>query len=170
MADRSTSLVVNAGGGDQSFAADAATGQLYGTVDVTGSTVSFALDWDDHRVRAELPVVLDVPAVQVTLTGDSMAPGDLAASWTPMAEGTVTTTIPINHHAGGPTFVACMAPGSAGAFTATAAMVDPLAVVTGLEFQTVSAGSVAAAVLPSGGCVEFEVVTAIFPDMVFEGE
>lgn len=60
----------------------------------------------------------------------------LDATWTPGDDaGPLTTTVSIHHHAGGPTFTPCVAPASAGAFHADAALVDPLARVTGLEFQ-----------------------------------
>ena len=72
----------------------------------------------------------------------------------------VRTTIPINHHAGGPTFTECAAPDGSGAFHADAAMINPLAVKTGLEFQGVEHVFVAAAVTPQG-CVEFRFGTKI---------
>ena len=90
----------------------------------------------------------------LTLEGDSMAPGALDLSWTPQADGAlVTTLISINHHAAGPTLTACAAATAAGNLRADAEMIDPLAVVTGLEFQGANHVNVAAA-WTEEGCVE----------------
>ncbi len=72
----------------------------------------------------------------VTIDSDFFSPGPLDATWdVPSEPGWVLSRIPINHHVGGPTFTDCEVPAGDGAFSATEAMIDPLAVITGLEFQ-----------------------------------
>ncbi len=63
------------------------------------------------------------------------------------------THIPINHHAGGPTFTECWVEASVHTLQVPGAMLVPLAVETGLEFQGVEHVQVAAAETPAG-CVE----------------
>ncbi len=97
----------------------------------------------------------------VVVEGDYDAPGALTATWTDGgADAFVRTRIPINHHVGGPTFTRCTAPEAEGTFTADAPMVDPLAVVTGLEFQGLHYEH-AVAVDVAGGCVQFTMGTQI---------
>ena len=89
-----------------------------------------------------------------TLEGGYDAPTSLDVAWSTSAVGTdVFTHIPINHHAGGPTFTECTVPASSGGFTVGEAMLAPLAVSTGLEFQGLEHVRFAAAETPAG-CVE----------------
>jgi hypothetical protein len=69
--------------------------------------------------------------------------------------------IPINHHIGGPTFTRCIALESEEGFTASAEMIDPLSVVTGLEFQGLSHEH-AVAVQVDGGCVQLTSGTRVY--------
>ena len=143
-------------GATVSFDADPTGGYLYG--DAAGpDTSAYALTATFAGQSITLPELrLADPtlAVVVRTEGGYDAPGALDATWTPPTDGgLLTTTIPINHHAGGPTFTRCEAPASAGAFHADAAMVDPLALITGLEFQGVDHVNVAAA-QTALGCVD----------------
>lgn len=146
---------VTVDGQTQTFQGDAEQGMVFG--DAGPAEGSFALTVRFGGQSVEVPAqALPVAELQLSITieGDSMAPGALDASWTPAAAGSVVrTTIPINHHAAGPTFTSCAADASAGAFHADAEMIDPLAVVTGLEFQGVDHGVVVAA-QTEVGCVE----------------
>lgn len=154
-------LTLRAGSDEQSFATDPTLGGLYGTLTLGSADATFeaSLAWGD--VTVELPATAyaakPLGNVMVLLEGDYSAPGALDATWDPPAEGGfVLTTIPMNHHAAAPTFTFCAAPASAGAIHADAEMVDPLAVITGLEFQGLDYVEVAAAETPAG-CVEFRV-------------
>ena len=156
---KDATLVVRTGADERQYLADAQLGNIYSTVDIGDAASSYAmtLSWGDTEVLLDaMPVAAgDLANVAVTTEGDYAAPGALDASWDPSNQGAfVRSRIPINHHAGGPTFTECAAPESAGAFHADADMVNPLAVVTGLEFQGIEHVYVAAATTPQG-CVEF---------------
>jgi hypothetical protein len=140
----------------QTVQADAVTGQLYGQVTIgDGSAYSLRLGWGDVEITVpELTMPVAPFDGEVTMEGDYDAPGALAATWTPRSDGAfVGTKININHHAAGPTFTVCQAPGDAGGFAATATMINPLAVSTGLEFQGIDVHQIASAWV-RGGCVE----------------
>lgn len=104
---------------------------------------------------------------RVTSEGDYDTPGDLTVSWTGSTEGWVRTEIPINHHANSPTFTTCQASAEQGGFEVPGAMVNPLAVSTGLEFQGLHHGSFAA-VETEAGCVQISVVNQVYSDVQFE--
>jgi hypothetical protein len=90
----------------------------------------------------------------MVVSGESNEPTALDLTWTPPADaGRVFTHIPINHHAAGPTYTEREVDASAGALHVDGAMLAPLAVVTGLEFQGVEHRRYAAANTPAG-CVE----------------
>ncbi|MCP4809667.1 MAG: hypothetical protein GY913_28365 [Proteobacteria bacterium] len=115
---------------------------------------------------AEMPAVTTPSGdirPSVSTAGDYSAPGELTATWTDAGEGaSVTTWIDINHHAyGEPTFTRCVANESAGEFTADAEMIDPLAIITGLEFQGVVHERLFAADTDDG-CVQFRVLRRIY--------
>jgi hypothetical protein len=153
------SLQVTAGTATREYLADAQLGGIYSMLDIGNAAASFGmvLSWGETEVRlAPMPVAsAELDEIAVTTEGDSAQPGALDATWKPSAQAAfVRSRIPINHHAGGPTFTECAAPESAGAFHADAEMIDPLAVITGLEFQGVEHVFVAAADTPQG-CVEF---------------
>jgi hypothetical protein len=152
-------LTVSTGADDRQYAADAQLGGIYSTLDIGDATSSYAmtLGWGDILIELEaMPVAAgNVMNAAVTIEGTYDAPGALDATWDESATGAfIRSRIPINHHAGGPTFTECAAPESAGAFHADAGMIDPLAVVTGLEFQGIEHVFVAAVSTPQG-CVEF---------------
>lgn len=107
-------------------------------------------------VRIDVPF-MDVPPalsnLSGTLDGTYDAPRAVDVRWDPVAGAQVYTRIPINHHVGSATNTECVVPGTAGQFHVDGAMLVPLAVVTGLEFQGVEHVRFAAAELPTG-CVE----------------
>jgi len=163
-------LRVSTGASQREYLADATLGGIYSTVDIGNAASSYAmtLSWGDVEVELDaMPVAgANLTDAAIDIEGDSAAPGALDATWKPSASGAfVRSRIPINHHAAGPTFTECAAPESAGAFHADAAMVNPLAVKTGLEFQGLRHEFVAAANTPAG-CVEFRFgeQTLIFPN------
>ena len=101
-------------------------------------------------------------APSVATEGDYDQPGALSASWTDRGEGAlVSTWIDINHHVFEETFTTCTAPESAGSFTADAAMIDPLAVSTGLEFQGLTHER-RAELETADGCVQVVVLTDLY--------
>ena len=152
-------LVLTADGAKREYAANATLGGIYSMLDLGSAASSYAmtLSWGANVVNlAAMPVANGMLGNAAVMTeGDYSNPGALDATWKPSAQGAfVRSRIPINHHAGGPTFTECAAPESAGAFHADAAMINPLAVQTGLEFQGLEHVFVAAATTPAG-CIEF---------------
>lgn len=167
---KDATLLVSTGGDEREYLADPQLGGIYSQLDIGDAEASFAmsLSWGegDGAVEIELPAMPvasgEVQDIAVTIEGDSSAPGALDATWQASNSGAfVRSRIPINHHAAGPTFTECVAPESAGSFHADADMIDPLAVVTGLEFQGVEHLYVAAAATPRG-CVEFRFGPQLF--------
>lgn len=156
---KDATLRVSTGTSQREYKADATLGGIYSALDIGNAASSYAmtLSWGDMEVQLDaMPVAgANLTNAAVDIEGDSEAPGALDATWKASPSGAfVRSRIPINHHAGGPTFTECAAPESAGAFHADAAMVNPLAVRTGLEFQGLRRELVAAANTPLG-CVEF---------------
>lgn len=167
---KQATLQVSTGANEREYTADPTLGGIYSMIDIGDADSSYAmtLSWGDVEVQlAAMPVAsAELMNAVVDIEGESSAPGALDATWTPSQQGAfVRTRIPINHHAAGPTFTTCAAPESAGSFHADAAMINPLAVITGLEFQGLRREFVAAANTPQG-CVEFRFgeQLLIFPD------
>ena len=157
---KNASLQVSTGSEQRQYSADPKLGGISSMLDIGDASSSYAmtLSWDDTQITLDaMPVasgMLDDLAVDTESTVSNL-PGALEATWLPTGDGTfVRTRIPINHHAGGPTFTECVAPTSAGTFHADADMINPLAVQTGLEFQGIDHVFIAAARTPQG-CVEF---------------
>jgi hypothetical protein len=150
-------LDVTIDGDTVSLAADPITGALFGDVDGEADVV-LRLRFGD--VDLELPALAYAPAPEgltVVGEGDATTPVSVDASWTPRDDGSrVRTVIPINHHAGGPTFTACDVPTNTGNLHADAGMLVPLATITGLEFQGLDVSQTAAAHIDAG-CVEFRI-------------
>lgn len=152
-------LLVSTGASQRNYTANPTLGGIYSKLDIgdAASAYTMKLSWGEVEVQLDaMPVASpDLANVAVTTEGHDATPGALDATWKPSQQGAfVRSRIPINHHAGGPTFTECAAPKSAGGFHADAAMIDPLAVVTGLEFQGLEHEFVAAA-KTAEGCVEF---------------
>ncbi|MFM2248262.1 MAG: hypothetical protein RL071_4337 [Pseudomonadota bacterium] len=153
------------GDGSLQVEADPTTGQLAGSLPSGVGAAQLVLRWGEVTVRGPAMNVPDglLADPTVRFAGDGMAPGAMTARWTARGDGTrVGTHIAINHHAAGPTYTSCLVDESTGGFDATAEMIDPLAVVTGLEFQGLDHLQVAAAEV-EGGCVELRVWVRIFP-------
>ncbi|MBI5543891.1 MAG: hypothetical protein HY901_08400 [Deltaproteobacteria bacterium] len=108
-------------------------------------------------LRVESPpmsVPGELGALTATLTGSHDAPEAMDLTWVPPADAAeVLSLTRINHHVGAPTFTECVVPASAGALHIDGAMLAPLAVATGLEFQALQHVRFAAVEVP-GGCVE----------------
>jgi len=148
-------LALSASGQQQHFAADQVTGNFYGAITLAGDRFALHLTWADQVVTlAETAVPPELADLTGSLTGDYMSPTAVDVAWTPPVDGaSVYTLVPINHHAGGLTFTECLVDASAGALHIDGAMLQPLAVATGLEFQGVQHSRIAAAVTATG-CVE----------------
>lgn len=160
-------LEVSVGTEKRRYWADPMLGGIHSTVDIGDEYSRFAmtLSWNETQiVLAAMPAAsgqLDDLAIQTESLELDM-PGALDASWDPPGdEAFVRSRIPINHRAGGPTFTECRVPSNMGAFHADSGMIDPLAVPTGLEFQTVDHVFIAAARTPQG-CVEFRFGTQVY--------
>ncbi len=156
---KAASLKITAGAEEQTIAADATIGGFNGEVTVGDASSDFAMQLTWGELTVDLaPLGYQAGPLQdaaITLEGDHSAPGALEATWTSSAAGGhVFTLININHHAAAGTFTTCAAPESAESFQADADMIDPLAVITGLEFQGIQYVNVAAAET-SKGCIEF---------------
>jgi len=142
-------LTLSAGEEQQVFAS-------WGSITLPGRTFAVALTWDGGTVTLG-PTAVPAPLENATLTlSDSRdEPMALDVTWTPPADGggTVFTRIPINHHAASSTFTDCAVPASTGSLHVGHAMLAPLAVETGLEFQGIEHARFAAAETPVG-CVQ----------------
>jgi hypothetical protein len=163
---KTASLRISVGAEEQIVDADPTIGGFYAPLEIGDESSEFAM----HLTWGELEVDLAPFAYQgatladaaVTIEGDQSAPGALDATWTTSAAGGhVMSRIPINHHAGGGTFTNCAAPLAAEAFHADAEMIDPLAVITGLEFQGLEYVNIAAAET-TVGCIDFRLGEQLF--------
>ena len=156
---KDATLVVDVDGTSQTLMVDATLGGLYGDLTVGSAADAFemTLTWGDTEVTLAPMNYQGLSLDALTLMTETMefdTPGAVDVTWVPATNGHVISQIPINHHAAGPTFTFCATEASSGAFHADAEMIDPLAVITGLEFQGVDYAYIAAAELPQG-CVEF---------------
>jgi hypothetical protein len=160
-------LTLTVDGVEQSYSADA-QGLIYGNLEGSPSEISATLSWSGGSVSMPatgLPG--DTLGATVSGSGDYDAPGKLEVRWTDPGEGAwVRTRIPINHHASGPTFTECRAEDHEEAFDVDAAMVDPLAVITGLEFQGLHHVH-PASVEVDAGCVQLLVGTQLYTDVQY---
>ena len=149
-------LVLRAGGDQQVFEAEPATGELGGEITLPGDR--FAVEVEAFGQQVTLEEETSVPELltgfSASLLGDYSAPEGIEASWDPAPEGShLFTRIPVNHHAAGPTFTECAGDASAGSLSISGPVLEPLAVITGLEFQGFDHVRFAAAET-SRGCVE----------------
>jgi len=156
---KNVTLEVETVGSVRHYDADSQLGGIYSSLDIGDADSSYAmtLSWDETVIVLDATRVAGDDLASVSISTESTQydmPGALDATWESTSDAFVRSRIPINHHAGGPTFTECRAPASSGTFHADAAMIDPLAVQTGLEFQGIEHEFVAAAVTPQG-CVEF---------------
>ena len=149
-------LVLRASGDQQVFEAEPATGELGGEITLPGDR--FAVEVEAFGQRVTLEEETSVPELltgfSASLLGDYCAPEGIEASWDPAPEGShLFTLIPVNHHAAGPTFTECAGDASTGSLSISGPVLEPLAVATGLEFQSFEHVRFAAAET-SRGCVE----------------
>lgn len=148
-------LTITAGGEAVTF--DAPDGHFNEELSLPGDRYALELSFAD--VRVVVPAI-EIPGeladLEGTLIGTRTAPRGLSLSWSRagLGDSQVFTSIRINHHRAGPTFTECAVPASRGGFDIQEAMLAPLAVSTGLEFQSVEHTRFAAAATPRG-CVEF---------------
>lgn len=165
---KAATLRLVAGEESQTFTADAELGYLEGAITLQGKTFGLEVSWPGQVVSfpaAEAPAAL--PQLAGTLAGSYDAPEKVTITWTPVAAGThAYTLIPVNHHAAGPTFTECAVDASLGSFEVPEAMLTPLAVSTGLEFQGVEHVRFAAAETPEG-CVELRFLTRHYLSLGF---
>lgn len=146
-----TVVTLTKGASSQTFAHEPgdSPGFVYGALELE-SPFGLEVRWGEHTVvMAEhaFPMGLTNPAGSVTESYDA----DIA--WSGASDGFVFTHVPMNHHVGGLTFTECAVEASAGALHIDGAMLAPLALVTGLEFQGIE-HVVFAAAETDAGCVE----------------
>ena len=111
-------------------------------------------------VETQIPT--ELVSAQGNLSGSYDVPTAIDLSWDPAATGThVLSLTKINHHVNEPTFTECTVPGESGELHIDGDMLQPLAVVTGLEFQAIRLARVAAAQIDEG-CIEFELSSTHF--------
>jgi hypothetical protein len=128
-------------------------GFVYGEVTLE-SPFGLEARWgDDTVVLAEQALPMGVLDPAGTLMGTYDAPTGADITWSGSSEGFVFTRVPINHHVGGPTFTECTVPAAQNELHIDGAMLAPLAVGTGLEFQGIEHVFFAAAETDAG-CVE----------------
>ncbi|MCA9515870.1 MAG: hypothetical protein KC635_13080 [Myxococcales bacterium] len=158
-----------AGEATQSIPRSEGSDTYWAQVTLSGTAFGVAVTLGGVRVTAaETAIPGDLTGLDGTLSGGYEAPTGLVVSWdAPSDGGDVTTTIPINHHAGGPTFTDCRVAASEGGFEVGEAMLAPLAVATGLEFQGVEHVRFAAAET-AAGCVEIRWLRRFYPGFVHE--
>lgn len=139
----------------QVFATTGALGGAWGAVTLPGRAFAVEVSWGDLTVTLGPTAVPDVlEGATQTLAGSYDEPTALDLTWTPPQDGaTVFTHIPINHHAAGATYTECAVEAAVGALHVDGAMLVPLAVETGLEFQGIEHVRFAAAETPAG-CVD----------------
>lgn len=163
------STLTLAGNGDgEETLTDDGSGTLYGTVSLDGETVALELNGCALRVTPAATAPPDaLTGLSGTLEGGYEAPEAVDITWDAVEPGSqVHTRVPINHHVGGPTFTECVVDASSGSLHIDGAMLVPLAVVTGLEFQGISHVRFAAAETPYG-CVEFRFETPAYVDLAY---
>lgn len=148
------------GSATETFTGD---GSLYGSLMANDPSYSLEVKGAGLTVTlgaSSLPPELN--NLEDSLIGTLEAPDGLHISWDSVAGSSrLYTSVPINHHVGTPTFTECDVPASSGQLHIDGAMLRPLAVITGLEFQGVQHVNFAAAELP-GGCFEIR-FTRVYP-------
>jgi len=158
--DPDATMVLRAGGDEQTFEADDVTGELGGTITLAAP---YTLEAEFFGQVVTLEEALEGPDLltnfSAMLIGTYDAPEGVEADWDAAPEGThVFTRVPINHHAAAPTFTECVVGAEAGELSIPGEMLEPLAVSTGLEFQGFD-HIVFAAAETANGCVEIRFVT-----------
>ncbi len=164
------SLTLATGGQQQTFTSHSVYEYAGGDVTLPGRTFAATVSWAGCSVSLPETTIPDELADLVgTVSGSSYdKPTALDLSWTPPSNGAqVYTLIPINHHAAGPTFTECTVDAAVGALHVDQAMLEPLAVITGLEFQSAEHVRFAAA-NTEVGCIEFRLWWSRHPQLTYE--
>jgi len=156
-------LVLEADGMEQVFSAVEGVDDVGGLVTLPGNTFSVQLRSATRTINLGATVIpAALQGITGSLAGGLDTPTALDVTWTPgPADTAVFTRIPINHHAAADTFTECSVDAPVGSLHVDQAMLQPLAVHTGLEFQGLFHGRFAAAELPEG-CVEIRFFTRQF--------
>lgn len=159
-------LIVRSGGEEQRFVVDPMLGNVYGEVTLVGDQLAMELTGLGQTITlSELSVPGNLEGTSGTITGGLDSPQAVDISWTDPVDSTqVFTHIPVNHHASGPTFTECAVESSATSFHVDGAMLQPLSVITGLEFQGIEHLRFAAADTDIG-CVEFRLLRREFVNL-----
>lgn len=148
-------LSVSDGNTNQTFTGDGA-GSTGGEITLSGAALGLVLDAGPLAIQvpsASIPGTLINPSG--VLTGSYEAPGAVDLAWqAPIDAAFVYSHTNINHHAPEATFTTCVVPASAESLHIDGAMLMPLAVITGLEFQAIEHVRFASA-STAEGCVEF---------------
>ena len=154
---RQLTAQVSSGGGSQQFAESEQLGFVFGEVTLPGPGFAITVESSGQPfvVDQELAIPGPLDGLMVEFTGDGFDDvGTIEATWQPNDGGTdLFTHVPINHHASG-AFTECAVDASVGSLVISEPMLEPLAVVTGLEFQGFEHVRFAAAE-GERGCVEF---------------
>lgn len=148
-------LTLTAGDQAQILETTGEPGGAWATLTLPGRTFAVLLTWGPNTLTLGATTVPEpVAGLTMKLEGAYDKPTSLDLTWTPPADpASVFTHIPINHHAAGPTYTECAVDAATGALHVDGAMLEPLAVITGLEFQGIEHARFAAAETPAG-CVE----------------
>lgn len=161
-----TDVVLTVKAGQQTQVVEPQAGGTWGTLTLEAEALSAEVTWGPYTITLEeTPIAPVLENLQAKLEGGYDNPTSLQITWTPVNSGAqVFTHIPINHHAGGPTYTECAVDGSEGVMQIGGNMLQPLAVSTGLEFQGLDHLRFAAATLPQG-CVEFRFGAAMYVNL-----
>ncbi len=161
-------LVLRAGDDEEVLREPQGAGTVGGVVTLPGTAFAVEVRGAAQVITlAETAVPGPLAGVSGSLTGTYDAPEAIDIAWDAPADGaTVFTHIPINHHVGSRTFTECTVDANVGALHVDEAMIAPLAVSTGLEFQGISHVRFAAAETPIG-CVELRLFSAQYVDLGF---
>jgi len=158
-------LTLTAGDQTQVLETTGEPGGAWATVTLPGRTFAVELTWAGNTLTlGETSVPEPVAGLTMQLQGAYDKPTALDLAWTPPGDpASVFTHIPINHHAAGPTYTECAVDASVGALHVDGAMLEPLAVITGLEFQGIEHARFAAVETPQG-CVEVRFLVQQYPN------
>ena len=140
-------------------------GGISGQMEAAGDTFSIELTLGDSVLTlpaTTIPTPLE--GVVSNLSGGYDNPSAMDLTWDlPVDPARVFTHVPINHHIGlEGTFTECEVDATRKSLHIDGPMLMPLAVATGLEFQTINHVRFAAAQIKEG-CVEFRFQSSTFP-------
>ena len=148
----------------QEFPSDDETQLIWG--EFSGDRFELGVRFAGGTATTEPLDTLEDIIPSVSAAGSMDQPGDLTLSWTGEDRGQVFTRIPMNHHGSAYAWTQCMTDASEGRLVAPAEMVNPLSIITGLEYQGLSHGQFVAAETDMG-CVQFSVQRLYKNDVQF---